>query len=190
MRLFKPTYKTPDGQVKESPRWWLDFRWNRRRGKLPGFTSKSQSEAMGRRLVDLMAALASGETPDVSLVRWAQALSPSMQTRLVKAGLMDGRFAAFGKPLAEHLEDWTKVLAAKGNTSGHVDRYRADVNRILIIAKAVYLADLTPSRVQRAIGAMKEGTAKVPGLSLQTCNHAASRRQEFHAVDGGGSPGE
>ncbi len=179
MRTFKPTYTTPDGAVKESPRYWLDFSWKRQRCKLPGFTSLSQSLTMGRRLVDLMGALSSGETPDASLVRWAQALAPSMQARLVRVGLLDGRFAAAGKPLVEHLADWQAVLLAKGNTEAHAQRYFDDAGRIIALAKANFAHELTPSRVQRAIATLREGTKEIPGLSLQSCNHMLRAVKSF-----------
>ncbi len=92
---------------------------------------------------------------------------------------MDGRFAAFGKPLVEHIADWEKVLLDKGNTPGHVARYKVDVMRIVINAKARYLADLTPSQVQRAIAAMREGDKDTAGLSLQTCNHTLRAVKSF-----------
>ena len=93
---------------------------------------------------------------------------------------MDGRFAAFGKPLVEHIADWEKVLLDKGNTPGHVARYKVDVMRIVINAKARYLADLTPSQVQRAIAAMREGDKDTAGLSLRkTCNHTLRAVKSF-----------
>jgi len=119
MNMSKPTYKQ-NGQKKESPRYWLFFSFRRRRCKIPAFTSQKQSEAMGRRLDELMTVLASGDTPDVSLVRWIQSLPPKLQARMVKMGLLDGRFASAGKLLMEHVADWCEVLAARGNTQKHV----------------------------------------------------------------------
>jgi len=179
MRLFKPTYKANGGQLKESPRWWLDFFWNRRRCKVPALSSQRQSEAMGRRFDELMAVLSSGDTPDASLARWAQNLSPALQARMVKLGLLDGRFASAGKPLLEHVAAWEKVLLAKGNTPGHVARYKADVGRIVEMSKAKHLVDLTPSHVQRAIAAMRDGDAETPGVSLQRCNHVLRAVKSF-----------
>lgn len=126
-----------------------------------------------------MAVLSCGDTPDASLVRWAQNLPKNLQVRMVKMGLLNGRFASAGKLLAEHVAEWEKVLQAKGNTPGHVLRYKADVERIVAISKSKYLADLTPSHVQRALATMRDGNAKTPGLSLQTCNHALRAVKSF-----------
>lgn len=126
-----------------------------------------------------MAVLSCGDTPDASLVRWAQNLPKNLQVRMVKMGLLNGRFASAGKLLAEHVADWEKMLQAKGNTPGHVLRYKADVERIVAISKSKYLADLTPSHVQRALATMRDGNAKTPGLSLQTCNHALRAVKSF-----------
>lgn len=108
-------------------------------------------------------------------VRWLSALSPTKQGRLVKCGLLDGRFVAVGKPLVEHIEDWHAVMLARGNTAKHAARYRTDARRIIASTKAVYLADLSASRVQRAL----EAIGQERGVGLQSLNHALRAIKTF-----------
>lgn len=179
MRIFKPKFRSREGKLQENKNWWVDFFWHRRRCRLPGFTSQKQTEAFGRRLEDLMSSLASGQTPDASLVKWMQAQSPSMQQKLAKYGLLDGRFAGAGKPLIKHLEEWKAVLLAKGNTPYHAERYFVDTQRILKLAKSTFHADLSPSRVQLALETLRAGDEEKTGLSLQTLNHALRAIKSF-----------
>ena len=171
MRTYKPKYTTKEGTKIESPTWWIDFKWKRRRCRLPGFTSLKQTEAFGRRMEELMSSLASGQTPDASLVKWMQSQGSDIQKKLADLGLLEGRFAVGGRPLADHLTEWKQVLLAKGNTPYHAERYFVDARRILQLSKTVYLRDLTPSRVQVALDRIGKGDDETAGLSLQTLNH-------------------
>ncbi|MGN6367490.1 MAG: tyrosine-type recombinase/integrase [Phycisphaerae bacterium] len=179
MRIFKPKYRDKTGELKPSPNYWVEVKHRGRRCRLPAFTSRNQSEKFGEKLHDLMIATISGESPDASLVKWAQAQPPTTQKRLVRAGLLSGRFAGAGKPLVTHLTEWKAALLAKGNTSDHAQRYFADAGRVVALCKAVYLADLSASRVHGAIETLRDGDAKTRGLSLQSCNHVLRAIKAF-----------
>src|SRR5205823_14323098 len=70
------------------------------------------------------------------------------------------------KPLADHLEDYRAALAAKGNTSKHVDLFVTRARRVAGIARLDRLSDLTASRVREALAALRG-----QGRSQATCNH-------------------
>jgi integrase len=70
------------------------------------------------------------------------------------------------KPLSSHLDDFRKALADKGNTNKHIDLFVARARRVVDIAKQDRLSDLTASRVQAALAALRG-----EGRSLATCNH-------------------
>jgi len=58
--------------------------------------------------------------PDVSMNRWLATLTPAMQQRFVKIGLLDGNCVSAMKPLSEYLADWEAALTARDRTSGYV----------------------------------------------------------------------
>ena len=48
-RIYKPNYKRPDGSIYECATWWIGYY---HRGKQIRESSKSQSEAQARKLLD------------------------------------------------------------------------------------------------------------------------------------------
>jgi site-specific recombinase XerC len=78
------------------------------------------------------------------------------------------------KPLAGHLEDWRAFLLGKGNSQRHADTGYARVAKLVALAKADRLSDLTLARLQAALA-----TLKGKGLSLRTVHHYARLVKNF-----------
>jgi integrase len=70
------------------------------------------------------------------------------------------------RPVAAHLDDFRAALIAKGNTSKHVELFVSRARRVADKANLDRLSDLTASRVQGALAALRG-----EGRSLATCNH-------------------
>jgi len=91
------------------------------------------------------------------------------EAREVREGRADPRAKRFQseavRPIAEHIADFRAMLAAKGNTPGHVALAIAHVDRIVKATAAARLADLSADAVRSAVAAIKE-----EGLALRTCN--------------------
>ena len=91
-------------------------------------------------------------------------------TALRREGVIDVRIEATAKQgrraFADHAADWKAHLTAKGNTAKHVLHMTGALERLNAKAKAETLADLTPARVQAAVGELRD-----EGASLRTCNH-------------------
>ncbi len=181
MRIFRPKYRSADGQLKESAKLWVEVRFKGRRCRLPAFEKEGPTKAFGDKLTELAQAMTSGESPDASLIRWARAQPPSTMKRMQKYGLLTGRFAGAGKPVVQHLAEWRDVMVAEGNTQKHADRYHDDARRVADLAKAIYAQDLTPSSVSLALQKLRNGTAEKKGLSLQTLNHNLRAIKAFTA---------
>jgi integrase len=90
-------------------------------------------------------------------------------TALRRDGVVDvaqERFALEGRrPIAEHVADFRAALAAKGNTSKHVEMTDARVKRVITTSGAAHVPDLTPSTVQQVIKGIHD-----TGRSLETAN--------------------
>ena len=123
--------------------------------------------------------------PDKSV---AEQIARELESKVAlrKAGVLDTREERWGEcervPLADHLADFAAALRAKGNTEKHCGMTEAHCGRIITLAKARKLSDLTPSRVQRALADLR-----ADGRSLSTCNHALRAIKSFSrwlAADG------
>ena len=73
---------------------------------------------------------------------------------------------AEGKIVGGHVADFHAAILAKGGTAKYAALVRARIVAVLDKAGAKRISELTPSRVQAAIGALRDS-----GLSLATCNH-------------------
>jgi hypothetical protein len=73
----------------------------------------------------------------------------------IKAGLIDlkviAQAAHESRPLSDHLDDWRQFLIAKGSTRQHADLSHNRVARLIELARAKRISDLSPSRVQSAL---------------------------------------
>jgi integrase len=88
----------------------------------------------------------------------------------VRAGVIDPKAIAYGvqesRPLSDHLADFRKALEDKGGTPKHamVTSHRAE--RILTLAKARRISDLSLSKALDALATLRE-----EGLGAETINH-------------------
>jgi integrase len=69
-------------------------------------------------------------------------------------------------PLAEHLADWKAFLLGKGRGQRHAGEGHARVVKLMALAKADRLSDLTLTRLQAALAALRDDE-----LSLRTVHH-------------------
>jgi len=88
---------------------------------------------------------------------------------------------AVGKIVGGHLRDFADGLAARGVTAGHAAAKLAQAARIIDLTGAQRISELTPSRVQTALKALRDGAGDEPGLSAQTCLHYLRSVKQFSA---------
>ncbi len=88
----------------------------------------------------------------------------------VRAGLIDPRADAYrrheAKPLSAHMDDFHADMIARGGTAKHADLHAYRARRVAEVARLDRLGDLSASRVQGALAALR-----TEGLSLATVNH-------------------
>mgnify|MGYP002623655415 FL=1 len=161
MALFKPKWKvwrdaagnrvpakTPGAKAEKiaSEFWYTRYRdaagkWQRQRLTKPGSDDGVTDK---RQAIRLEAAIIAAVDEELASGAWVR---PSK------------------RPLKEHLADWSKYLAAKGDTAKHVTQQAARVQRLLNGCGFIFWRDVSPAAVhnwlkdQRALGAFQAGTS-------------------------------
>jgi integrase len=104
----------------------------------------------------------------------------AMLTRLLtgaereEEGLTDPYQAHRRRPLAEHLDDFKKDLAAKGCDEYHVQVTHARAKAIVEACKFTRWADIAPTAVVQYLAERRQ-----QGLSIQTSNHYLTAIKQF-----------
>jgi integrase len=143
--VFRPTYTKADpatgGRVsRQSRKWWVKYR---------------DADGVVRRK--------SGFTDKAATVQLARNLERQVARQAV--GLVDEFAEHRQKPLADHLADFERSLAAKGNTPRHVTLVVRRVQRLLRDCRMAYVQDLRGSAIAEMLGCYQRA-----GLSPQTRN--------------------
>lgn len=69
------------------------------------------------------------------------------------------------RPIGEHLAEYKRWLAGKGNTDHHTTQAHRAASKLAKMAEAEKLTDLTPAKVQEALATLRRR-----GRALRTCN--------------------
>jgi len=180
-RLFKATYKGRGGETKESAKWYVEFRdHNATVRRLPAFASKPASDEMGRNLVKLVDYhKATGGQTDPALSRWLAGLPARTRDKLVAIGLLDHERVSAGRPLTDHLADWSNALAAKGNTEFHVSVVTGRARKVLDGCRFRFFADIDGAKVSAFLGELRADVPGRRGKSAQTYNFYLSAVKQF-----------
>ncbi len=100
----------------------------------------------------------------------AMARRAESEADLRRRGVIDARMDALAaqedRPLSDHVADWHAFLVGKGSTAKHASLCRNRVKKVVEQGGARRLAELTPSRVQAALKAVRDG-----GVSLRSLHH-------------------
>src|SRR5918997_2656726 len=88
----------------------------------------------------------------------------------IRAGLIDPKAIGYrdheARTLADHVADLHAFLTAKGSTPQHASLTRNRVARLIELSRARSVSQLTPSRVQSALMAIRD-----EGISLRSVHH-------------------
>lgn len=98
------------------------------------------------------------------------AAAAEVKTAQIRNGLIDTKDLAIraheARPIREHLADWKAFQHSKEVSARHANEGHARVVRLLTLAKASRLSDLSLARVQGALALLRG-----QGLSLRTVHH-------------------
>lgn len=191
MRVFQSTYKDRKGRTRKTTTWYVEFTDHLETvRRFPGLSDRKQTEALGRRIVDLVNLKGSGQTPSPDVSKWIEGLPPRLRTLLAKIGLLDAERVAALRPLLQHLDGphdapgFRQHLEAKGNTAKHVDLVCGRAKRLIEGCGFTYWSDVTASRVMAYLNDLRadkagEGDEVKRGASKQTFNFYLSAFKGF-----------
>jgi hypothetical protein len=101
----------------------------------------------------------------------AMAAAAEAEAAKVRAGLIDPKDLGFrdheARPLAAHLDEFRSALLAKGGTEKHARVTRNRAGRVLTLAKARCVSDLSLSKALEALAHLRDRE----GLGQETVNH-------------------
>ena len=182
-RLFKATYKDRKGQKRQSSKWYVEFRdHNDCVRRLPAFTDKAATSEFGRKIDKLVSFhRASGGQLDPDLVEWLETLPSAIKTKLIEIRLVDSRRVMTTKSLSEHLADFRKNMAAKGNSADYVELMCGRAQRIIEGCGFTFWSDISASRVMSFLHDLRQGEedASGQGISAQTFNFYLQAVKQF-----------
>jgi len=104
--------------------------------------------------------------------RATEAMASAAETvaAIIRHGYVDPKAIGYRKhearSLSDHLADWHAFLVGKGATANHATLSRNRVARLVESSRSRRLADLSPSRVQAALKAVRDD-----GASLRSVHH-------------------
>jgi len=181
MRAFQSTFKDrKTGKTRTTEMWYLEFRDHRDFVRRPrGLKDKRQTEALGRRIDQLVAMRVAGEQPDVAMGRWIDTIPERLRTYLGEIGLIDAQRMSAAKPLNDHVQDFRAALLARGNTTKHAELTARRVGEILDGCRFVYWSDIRAADVEQFVANFKTKTKSKTRLSPQTRNYYLGAMKSF-----------
>lgn len=166
MRVFRQQYKDRSGQTKESAKWYVELKdHNDAFKRIPGFTDKSATTELGRKLAKLASARVANDSPSAELIRWIEGLPVSLRNKLVDLGMVDGQSSVSGKRLADHCADFIQNLKDRGRTPDYCQLVQTRVQAVLDDCGFRQLNDIAADKVESFLAKLQ-----AKGRSQQTAN--------------------
>jgi len=121
-------------------KWYLEFRDHigivRR---LAGYDDKRMTEKLAEYVQELVNCRAVGVSPDVKVGQWLESVSVRILAKLVEWGLVDGERMETTKPLADHIDDYSRVLGNRQRSRDYAVRVPNRLRKIVQACRFVYL---------------------------------------------------
>lgn len=164
-----------------------------------GYTDAKASKEMGRKLEQIAAIRAAGETPDPELSRFVRGLPENLQAKLMRWGMLDSIAIAGARPLTAHLAEYKQALldgVASNRQKGPATHYHAKtvasrIERLLKGIGATHITDVRAEAVGQYLTELRTlgesitnkdgGTKRRRPLSVQSSNHWLQNAQSFLA---------
>ncbi len=175
MRVFKPTYLDRKKKTRRARRWYVELRdASGAVRRLPGFTDKGATAALGHGLERLVAVRSLRQAPDPELARWTQGLPRPLLATLVRVGIIDPIRVLPSAPVSELLEDFERTLHARSRTKKHVDHVTGRARRAFEACGFRTWADVAAPELERFLHERRE-----KGLSAKASNHILASCKQF-----------
>jgi integrase/recombinase XerD len=178
MRAFKTTYRDRTGKVREASKWYIEFKDHLETiRRLPAFTDRKLSEALGRQIERLVASRVAREPLSIDLSRWIECLPQSIREKMAKIGLLDDQRLAATKSLSEHLADFEASLKAGGDSIHQVNLKATRLKRIFDECGFKFWTDISATGIERFLEKLRtdvlddKGKITTKGISNKTSNY-------------------
>lgn len=173
----EPAVYMVDGEKRLTTKLYAIFSdHNQIMRKLPLFADKRNSQEAARKIERLVHIRASGDSIPPELSRFIENTTPHIRKRLADWGILDTRHVEASKPLSDHLNEWDAALKAKGGTSRHVTQTVKRVRDVFTGCGFTFTSDITVSRVQTHLSALREGEKPI---NTQTYIHYRKACRQF-----------
>jgi integrase len=175
MRVFKQKYRDRQGKLKNSAKWYVEFKdHTETTRRIPGFTDKKITEELGRRIEKLVALRVMGQPDDPDTTIWLESLSREIRDRLGKCGILDKNSVAHAKSLQSHLDEFVTSLRNKNRTDDYWKPVEARIKRIVNDCGFKFISDISASQVENYLAQLKS-----EGLGQRTINHYLAAVKQF-----------
>jgi site-specific recombinase XerD len=186
MRVFKSSYKDrTTGKSRQTARWYVELRDHRNIiRRLPAFTDKNQSLALGRTILKLVENRTSGESLTPELSKALELLTDSTKQTLARWGLIEQSKLTGSKLLSEHIADWKDSILARGKTKQHAELSAYRVKSIMESCGFKFYSDISAAKIQKTLADRREDKVAdsgkpMRGLSVQSANFYISCCKSF-----------
>jgi len=167
MRVFKTTYKTTAGERRQTQHFYVEIVDHRRTARrIPALVDRRQSEAMGRRIEELVSCRVAGLMPSADMMKWIEDIPSKTRNVLLRIGLLSAEQGAAAKPLSAHVDDWKLFLRSKGNTPNYIDLTANRVTRAADECRFLFLSDVSAAKLAEWLR-----QRRAAGLSAASSNH-------------------
>ena len=154
-RVFKPKY-TRDGKTYAVGKYNVTFKDPAGiLRRVPAFSMKAPSEALGRRLEALAATRANIEPMTPDLRAWVESLAPDLRARLVSWGMLD-RGAEDRASLSGMLDTFEASITARGKTEMFAMTTASRCRTVFEALGFEAWADLDPERIESHLQARQD----------------------------------
>lgn len=129
------------GETIISRKYYLYFRDHLKREQtLTGFTDKTATEELGRKIKKLVEDKMAGVGLDVRSIEFIRSCPAAIMTKLVKWKIVDEKYTACAKPILKLLEDWRTDTQEHCRTTAHPNNFYSKVKRLIEFCdwKSVY----------------------------------------------------
>ncbi len=96
-----------------------------------------------------------------------------------RTGLIDKHAEQRKRPLSEHIEDWEKLLKARGNNERYAEGQAKYVRAMTQGCRFLFWPDLCGIKVQSFVADMRKATTKNDGISARTANGYLQACKQF-----------
>jgi len=175
MRVFRQQYKYRNGETKSSAKWYVEIKDHHDAVKrIPGFTDKTATLELGRKLMRLVSIRVAHDPPNAELIRWLEGLPATLRNRIADLGLVDSQSSITGKKLTDHLKDFEQNLKDRNRTSDYCQLVKTRVQSILDDCGFRQVSDIAADQVEGFLAKLK-----ADGLSQQTINDYLTAMKTF-----------